>query len=124
MNGPVPTALLLASGPSRESLSWMFRYSKKSKRVGRGCSDLRTIVYLSGTSTVVHHLLCFSIWPLKLLPPWTRRRLYSTSALVNSRPEWYWTPFRRLNLICLESLLKSQLSASIGCGTNVSSYDV
>ena len=38
---PVPTALVLASGPSVVSLSRMFRTSKKSKTAGHGCSALR-----------------------------------------------------------------------------------
>src|SRR5689334_4845367 len=50
--------------------------------------------------------------------------LYFTSSLVNSRPEWNCTPLRRFTLICLASLLTSQLSASMGCGFNCTSYCV
>ena len=48
-NGPVPTALILASGPSVVTGSRMFNHSKKSNIVGRDWSDVRTTVYLSGS---------------------------------------------------------------------------
>src|SRR4051794_26041310 len=46
------------------------------------------------------------------------------SSLVNSRSECHVTPLRRLSLICRESGLSSQLSASMGVGFEVSSYSV
>jgi hypothetical protein len=55
---------------------------------------------------------------LIVLGSWALSSVYLTSSLVSSRPLWYWTPLRRLNLTCLLSELSSQLSASRGCGAN------
>jgi len=52
-NGPVPTALVLAFGPSIVSLSRMFSTWKKSKIAAQGCAVEITTEYLSGFVQVV-----------------------------------------------------------------------
>ena len=94
----------------------MLKYSKKSKTSGRGWSDFRMTVYLSGVSMLVNQRAWLANCPAPTFGSRTRRMLYLTSSLVNSRPVWNWTPLRRFSLICLKSVLTSQLSASIGCG--------
>src|SRR5579864_7968181 len=80
------------------------------------------MVYLSGVSMPVNQLLKPARMPEPTVDSRRRRTVYFTSSLVSSRPEWYWTPLRRLSLNCLKSVLISQLSASIGCGWRLASY--
>src|SRR5260370_22705268 len=117
LNGPVPLALVLASGPSMMFLSTMFRRSKKSNTSGRACSEFRMMVFLSGVSNELNQLLWLTNAPAPTLGSRTRRKLYLTSSLVNSRPPWKVTPSRRLTLIGLETLLMPQHSPTLGCGS-------
>src|SRR3954447_12123065 len=99
LKGPVPPTLLAKSGLSTTSLSWIRRNVIQSHRPGRGFSDVRTIVFLSGFSMVVHHALPGATTDAYgFLGSRTRKMLYSTSFAVNSRPEWNVTPLRRLSL--------------------------
>src|SRR5258708_7144993 len=100
-NGPVPTDLVLASGPSIVTGSTMFSHSKKSNIDGRGASVFRIRVFLSGVSMVVNQLLQVTYDPEPTLGSRTRRIFHLTSSLVRSRPVWNWTPLRRLNLTCV-----------------------
>jgi len=83
----------------------MLKLWKNSQAKGRGWSDVKITVYLSGVSKV--HCLA---WTAKFAVPCglsTCSMFQAMSALVNSRPVWNCTPLRRLNLICLRSLLAS-----------------
>src|SRR5579871_682861 len=71
-----------------------------------------------------NHRLWLANVPPPMLRSRTRKMLYFTSSLVNSRPLCQTTPLRRLILICLKSWPTSQVSASSGCGCNWSSYDM
>src|SRR5215204_4781422 len=108
LNGPVPPTCVLAFGPSRTSLSWMRRNVIQSHRPGRGLSEVRMIVFLSGFSMLVHHALpgattaAYGFFGSR-----ARRMLYSTSSAVNSRNEWKVTPLRRLSLTLVWSVLTS-----------------
>jgi hypothetical protein len=79
----------------------MFSDSNRSKAAGRGCSDFKTTVYLSGVSIVVNHWAWFAYWPDPVFGSFARVMEHFTSSLVNSRPLCHWTALRRLNLICL-----------------------
>src|SRR5262245_14877876 len=117
LNGPVPPTMLAAFGPSTTSLSCMRRNVIQSHTPGRGLSDVRMMVFLSGFSMLVHHALPGATTEAYgFLGSRTRRMLYSTSSLVNSRPEWNVTPLRRLSLTFVWSVLTSQLSARRGSG--------
>src|SRR6266852_5284058 len=108
LKGPVPTALV---GSAADVGSAMFRNSKKSKASGRGLSDLKMTVYLSGVSIEVHHLASSSC----VLGRSRARSLLNLTALEsNSAPLWNCTPLRRLNLMDVPSDEMSQLSASMG----------
>jgi hypothetical protein len=100
----------------------MLKISSGSNSAGLGESDFRTTVYLSGRSMLVNQLLAFTKKPEPTLGSRTWRKFHFTSSLVNSRPVWNWTPLRRLSLICVRSALRSQLSASIGCGFKLMSF--
>src|SRR5258708_32812633 len=108
LNGPLPTALV---GSDAVVGSAMFRNSKKSKASGRGLSDLKITVYLSGVSIEVHHLASSS-WVFGRSR--ARSLLNFTALESNSAPLWNSTPLRRLNLIDMKSEEMSQLSASMG----------
>src|SRR5215471_16662785 len=87
LKAPVPMTLVVASGPSMFSLLRMRRYCRKSKAPGRGLSDLRMIVYLSGFSMVVHQALpTATVDANGFLGSRARSTVYSTSSLLNSRP--------------------------------------
>ena len=113
---PFKLCLSPASLASMALGSRMRMYCRKSNTPGRDTSEVRTTVYLSGVSMLVHQLLpTAAVWAKALrLGSRTRSMLYFTSSLVNSRPSWNSTPLRRLSLICLLSLLRSQLSARRG----------
>src|ERR1051326_4780614 len=103
LNGPVPTAFV---GSLAAVGSAILRNSKKSNASGRGLSDLKMTVYLSGVSIEVHHLASSS-W---VLGKSRARSLLNFTALESSSaPLWNWTPLRRLNLIVVESEETSQL---------------
>src|SRR5215831_16351782 len=108
-------------GSSAVAGSAMLRYSKKSKAVGRGLSDLKMTVYLSGVSIEVHHLASSS-WVLGRSR--ARSLLNFTAFESSSAPLWNITPLRRLNLIDMKSEEMSQLSANIGWGLWFRSYSV
>src|SRR5215471_13592518 len=123
-NGPVPTALVFESGPSIVTGSMMFRYSNRSNMAGRGWSERRTMVFLSGVSMDVNQLLWFLKPTEGLFGSRTRRRFHLTSSLVNSRPVCQVTPLRRLNLYCVAFALTSQDSARRGWISSLSLYAV
>ena len=77
-------------------------------------------MYLSGVSIDVNQELWVLKFPAATFGSLVRVMLHFTSSLVKSRPECHCTPLRRDNLICLRSLLVSQLSASMGCGSSLS----
>src|SRR5437016_14447620 len=124
LKGPVPLTAVFEFEPSMVSLSTMLKALRKSKMPGRGWSDVRVTVYLSGVSMPVNQALCGARVPASPVSfgSRTRSRLYLTSSLVNSRPLWNGTPLRRLNLNVLLSELASQLSANTGWGCSVKSY--
>src|SRR5437764_12065191 len=99
MNGPVPGAFDLASGPSITCGSSILNSSNASNIVGRGCSDLRTTVFLSGTSMVVNHALYEPSVDAATFGSRTLRKFHLTSSLVSSRPECHVTPLRKLSLM-------------------------
>src|SRR5687768_7552673 len=82
------------------------------------------IVFLSGVSMELNQLLWPTSAPEAIFGLRTHSIFHLTSSLVNSRPECQVTPLRRFSLICRESELTSQLSASIGCGFEVWSYSM
>src|SRR5258707_4695241 len=107
LNGPLPTALV---GSDAVVGSAMFRNSKKSKASGRGLSDLKMIVYLSGVSIEVHHLASSSC----VFGRSRARSLLNFTALESSSaPVWDSTPLRKVNLMVVKSDEMFQLSASI-----------
>src|SRR4051794_17684863 len=122
LNGPVPFIVVAASGPSEVSLSRMRKYRRESNAPGRGTSEERTTVYLSGVSMPLQSDAPGpTVARFRVFGSCALSSVYLMSSLVNSRPLWYWTPLRRLNLSCLLSELSSQLSASRGTGLNFSS---
>src|SRR5258708_8700053 len=99
MKGLGPGAFDLASGPSMTCGSSMLNNSNASNIVGRGCSDLRTTVFLSGRSIAVNQALYEPSVDAATFGSRTLRKFHLTSSLVNSRPEGQVTPLRKLNLI-------------------------
>src|SRR5439155_1314281 len=98
--------------------------SNRSKTVGRGWSEWKIAVYLSGVSTLLNHDAMPVYWAAATFGLAARWRLYFTSSLDISRPEWNCTLCRRLIFTERASELTSQLSASIGCGLRLASYAV
>ena len=97
------------------SLSSRFRYSVKSKTVGLGASDFKITVYLSGIWMSVNQAL----WPASCATPTfgsrTRKMFQLTSSLVNSGRCGIARPAQgKFQLPAVG--VKSQLSASMGCG--------
>src|SRR5258707_4783239 len=97
LNGPVPTALV---GSDAVVGSAIFRNSKKSKASGRGLSDLKMTVYLSGVSIEVHHLASSSCVFGRSR---ARSLLNFTAGGCHPAPVWELTAFRRVYIIDNES---------------------